>query len=375
MSEGTMRRIAATTVLMGVTALAVLLASSCKGENRPSVEVIGGDGVVSISGAPEGDNPAPPSGRRYAYSAEPTIDLGGPLDLRAMRSLINVAIDDRPVDWAKAIDVYAAGRNQKRADGTLRSLASLASDPAALAVYPNGTTVYGRASFIDGIIRDGLNGTGRAQGLSDNARRAIVEGGVQMALAAQATQNLAATRARIDAKGSKPQTLVDSAWGFIAGPLDGEERTAGLLSAMFKLETDLKLQKKLEQPLELAFIDASTAAEKGDASAFAKPAGDARAYLNAYFYLTALRAAKAAESDTTEAARQVHLAEGWAAFQAIRAGVTGASSTAAQSVEAALSRSGAQAFPSSETQKVYAALNDAAVVQALGIPAAVQLKN
>jgi len=196
-----------------------------------------------------------------------------------------------------------------------------------------------------------------------------------MLLATEARLSLDAARAQLDAKTPKANVPVDSAWGFIAGPLDGDDRPAGLLPAMFKLESDLKLQRKLEQPLELAFIDASVAAEKGDVGAFTKPAADARAYLNAYFYLATLRATKAAEADTTEAARQTHLAEGWAAYQAIRTVVAGASSAAAQRIDDALTRSAAQAFPSSETQQLYAALNDNAVLQALGIPAPLQMKN
>ena len=75
-----------------------------------------------------------------------------------------------------------------------------------------------------------------------------------------------------------------------------------LLSSYRSLESQahiIERKLKLEQPLELAFIDASTAAERGDASAFTRPAADARAYLNAYFSLATLRAAKAAEGDTT----------------------------------------------------------------------------
>ena len=372
--ESTTTRRAGTRLLAGGAALAVLLAGACRGEDRPSVEVIGGGGVVSVSGAPEGEGPAQPSGRRYAYSVEPTLDLAAPLDLRALRAVINVAIDGRPVDWPQAVEVYAQGRNQKRADGALRTLATLAAEPGVLAVFPNGSTVYGRTSFIDGLTRDGLNGTGRAQGLSDDARRAIVDGGVQMLFYAKSLENLGVARERLDARAAGAAPPVDSAWAFVAGPLDGEDRPSGLLPAMFKIEAAFKLEQKLVQPMELAFIDALSAAEKGDASAFAKHAAAARGHLNAYFYLSALRAAKAAEGDTTEAARQTHLAEAWVAFQTIRATATGASPSAAPTVEASLSRPGAQAFPASETRKVYEALNDAAVLQALGVPTALQVK-
>ena len=373
-----MRRAARPAVLAGVAAgvaaAAVMLAGACTGEDRPNVEVIGGEGVVSISGAFEGDGPAQPSGRRYAYSAEPEIDLAAALDLRVLRSVVNVAIDGRPVEWARATAAYAQGRNQQRADGTVRSLADLAADPAALAVFPDGPAVYGRASFIDGIVRDAIGGGGRARGLSDDARRALVDGGVQMALYAGALHRLDAAQARMTAGETGANALVDGAWALIAGPVEGEDRTAGLLPMLFRLEADLQLERRLEQPLELAFIDALAAAEGGDAAAFTKAAVTAREYLNAYFALATLRAARAAEGDTSEAARQSHLAEGWVAFQAIRATVAGAAPDAAQRVTRALERPAAEPFPAEAGRQVGEGLNDPAVLAALGIPAPVQVR-
>jgi hypothetical protein len=83
---------------------------------------------------------------------------------------------------------------------------------------------------------------------------------------------------------------------------------------------------------------------------------------------------KVLEADSTEAQRQAHLAEGWSFWQTIRATVAGASNSAAQAVESAYTRPANQAFPASETTRVYAALNEPAVLQALGIPAALQVK-
>jgi hypothetical protein len=65
----------------------------------------------------------------------------------------------------------------------------------------------------------------------------------------------------------------------------------------------------------------------------------------------------------------VHLAEGGTFFQAIRALVASASPTAAQAVQAAYSASPDAAFPASLRTGVYAAMNEPAVIAALGIPA------
>ena len=360
-------------LLLGTFALALLSAACGKGEDRPNVEIIGGAGSVSISGISEGGQDEP-AGRKYAFSTDQTFNQQISLDILDVRRVINVAIDGRPVEWARAIEVYEHGKNQRRPDGSLRTLASLA-DAGAHAVFPNGPVVYGRPNFIDATIRDGLTGTGRAQGLSDDARREIVDHGLQMLLYAKASQELAAARALVEAKTPGANVPVDAGWAILSGMPDADgARQFGLLPVVLALEPTFKLQGKVAQPLEDAFIAALIAAERNDAGPFAKPSGDARAYLNGVFTLGVLRSALSAERAGTEAARQVALAEGWSTFQTIRATVAGVSPSAAQSVEAAFNRSAAQSFAASETQRVYQTLNEPAVLQALGLPAAIQVK-
>jgi hypothetical protein len=74
-------------------------------------------------------------------------------------------------------------------------------------------------------------------------------------------------------------------------------------------------------------------------------------------------------NDQTPQARQVHLAEGGTFFQAIRALVASASPTAAQTVQAAYSASPEAPFPTALRSSVYAAMNEPAVLSALGVPA------
>ena len=74
-------------------------------------------------------------------------------------------------------------------------------------------------------------------------------------------------------------------------------------------------------------------------------------------------------NDQTPQARQVHMAEGGTFFQAIRALVASGSPTAAQTVQAAYSSSPDAAFPTTLRSGVYAAMNEPAVLSALGVPA------
>jgi hypothetical protein len=126
--------------------------------------------------------------------------------------------------------------------------------------------------------------------------------------------------------------------------------------------------------MEAAFVAALEATRQGNKDAFNQAFERGKGYLNAIFYLASLRYVKVLEADTTAAARQAHFAEGSAFFQTIRAAVAAASPSAAQTVEAAYSRNPNEPFPASVTIQVYAALNEPSVLQALGIPADLQVK-
>lgn len=359
-----------TSIVLALAAAAMLLAG-CRGENRPNVEILGG-ASASISGT---DDPALNAAGmpKYRMSSQQDTALQMSLDLRDLRSIINLAIDGRPVEWERARALYEQGRNQKRPDGTIRSLASLA-DADAESAFPNGAAVYGRARFIDGIIRDGLTGTGRAQGLSDDSRRAIVDRGVQMLFYARATHGIALAKTRFEAKSADAPATLDEAWAIIAGPNDADGiRTYSILNNAVAREAEFKLAGRLAQPMENEFIAALAATQKGDAAALNRHAADAAGFLNATFALGVMRSAKQAEGAGSEATRQTYLAEGWTSYQAIRALVASGSPAQAAALEAILTRPAGEAFPATETAKVYAALNAPAVLRVLAMPGAVRV--
>jgi hypothetical protein len=79
------------------------------------------------------------------------------------------------------------------------------------------------------------------------------------------------------------------------------------------------------------------------------------------------------ERDATAGNREMHLAEGWASFQAIRSLVAAASPNAAQTIETVFSRPANDEFPASVTKQVYDALNQPEVLRALGIQSEIQV--
>jgi hypothetical protein len=278
-----------------------------------------------------------------------------------------------PVDWAAASAIYEQGKNQKRADGTVRSLASVANADV-YAMFPNGATVYGSADFINDLVRGGLAGTGKGAGLSDDARRNLVDKGILMLFYGKSLQELEAAKTRV-AQGNRDDATgaphaVDEAWAAILGPQDNAGGySAGLLATALGREANFGLQNTIAIPLETAFTKALDAARKGDAAAFDAAHTQVKGYLNAIFYLGTLRYTTELVKDQTPQARQTHLIEGGTFFQAIRALVASASPAAAQTVQAAYSASPEVAVTASMGTSVYGALNEPAVIAALGIPA------
>jgi hypothetical protein len=357
--------------------VALVLAACGDGENRPQVDIMEGSaqsGSVSASGF---EGASAPVGSRYTPVSNVDVYFAIALDLRDIRAVMASASQNQPVDWAQATAIYEDGKNQTRADGSVRSLASIPNEEVQ-AQFPNGAATYGRPNFIDAMIRDGLNGTGRGANTSDNARRQIVDKGIQMLMYGKALQELEAARTRIEEgnldNASGAPHAVDEAWAAIAGgPDENDSLSHGLLQTATGRESDFTLVAQLRIPLETAFMNALAAAQAGDLAAFDQAHDEVRGYLNAIFYLGTLRYAQLLQADTTETLRQGLLAEGWSFYQTIRAAVAAASPSADQTVEGAFSREATEAFPASLTNEVYAALNQPAVLQALGIVPAVTI--
>ena len=365
-----------------------LAAAACTGEDRPTVDVIqgtpgaaGGTGSVSVSASgADAAGPQPTQVPGSVYNVVSNVDsyfaIG--LDLRDLRALISPAAEGRRVDWAAVQDLYEKGKNQQTSSG-LRPLATFANDAAVLAMFPNGAIVFGRRNFLDGLMKDAINGTGRSSGVSENGRRNLADKAALMIVYGKALQELDAAWTRITQNNLDNNTgaphAVDEAWGAVAGGLDGSGlRSYSVLGFATAREINFNLAGKIRNPLEASFTNALKAAQAGNIAAFDQAHAQIKGYMNSIFYLGALRYTKTVELQTGTAAREGGLAEGWAYWQAIRPIVAGASSSAASTVESALTRQPSQEFPASLTTQVYAALNEPAVVTALGIPADLQVK-
>jgi hypothetical protein len=356
---------------LSMVAVILILAACGDGEDRPNVDVIDGSGSGSASVS--GEEPAVTLGTSFEPTTNQDLNLAMAFDLRDIRAVMGPAARGEPVDWAQVQSIYENGKNQVGADGALRSLASIA-DADVHTAFPNGATVYGRANFIDGIIRDGLNGTGRAAGLSDNARRQLVDKGIQMLMYGKAMQQINLAKSRVDAGTPDAAAALDEVWAVVVGAADPNgNRNNALLATAAGREEDFMLLGRLAGRIESTLVDAARDIQQGDRRELGETAEALKGRINGIFYLSTLRYATLLERDATVSNREMHLAEGWASFQPIKAQVAAASPNAAQTIEAALTRPANEVFPASVTKQVYDALNQPEVLRALGIQSEIQV--
>jgi hypothetical protein len=130
---------------------------------------------------------------------------------------------------------------------------------------------------------------------------------------------------------------------------------------------------KLAGRIESTLVDAARDVQQGDKREFDETAEALKGRINGIFYLGTLRYATLLERDATAGNREMHLAEGWASFQPIRAIVAAVSPSAAQTIESAFSRPANEEFPAALTKQVYDALNQPEVLRALGIQSEIQV--
>ena len=360
--------------LIGAAVLILSLAAACgedDGEDRPGVQVIGKSGAVSgsVSGSVSGPVSAAAVtqvSEHYATVSDVTSHAAIALDMRDIGSLLNAAKTDEAVDWSAITTLYENGANSVKGDGSARTLLSLATSGSVLAEFPGGTD-------LDGNVRAGLSGSWQGRDVDDLVRRQLINKGLQAIIYGKVLQELTAARSKIeqgntdDASGAPHN--VDEAWAFYVGAPNDEGIRGWSISATARSRAgNFGLDGKVDAPLQQALAQALDASRKGDLAAYDAAAEQVRGRLNTVFYLAALRYAKRAADDVEPGPRAEHLAEGWAFYQAIHPAVRSASAPAASTVEGLLTQDPAGPVSTGSVDALYSALNEGAVVQALGIP-------
>ena len=345
------------TLFAALSAIA-LVTAACEekpGEDRPGITILNGvDGNVSVSAADPPPTPVPTQGPPPLFipatDVQTQANLG--LDMRDILALMAPAAEGKAVDWTAVTAIYDNGRYSKTTTGGTRTFKSIAtSDPV-----------------LDAAVQAGLKGTERGTGLSDNARRQLVEKGILAITRSQVLTELDTARTKLQqGQAGEAGAAVDAAWGFYVGATDETGARPFLLSSSArKRQANFTLEGVVDDTIQQAMTDMQAAVSKGEIATFDKARAEATGGLNAIFYLGVLRYAKVVYETSDTSARQVPQAEGWAFWQALRKTVESVDSAGAEKVEAIFTSK--NTISASAVNEIYVVLNSRTVIAALGIP-------
>lgn len=323
-----------------VMASAILaLVAGCGGEDAP---VASASGSGSIAQAPSATGAPSPSageeGYRPASDVNPHLAIGQ--DVAAIKTAMDPATKDQPVDWAAVGKIFREGTGaSKKGDGSVRTLQGL---------------VPGSAQ--DAFVNAAIDGSGDSEGASDKVRRQGVEKGITVLLAEKVIEEYGKTREKIKAGNLTPPSSgavhnVDEAWAFFVAEGNGPASTAD------KRAADFNRGGQVREGVLAALTSAKAAALAGDLAAFETAAAATQQALDYVFYLATYKYLQHAD--------EVGKAEGQAFYRGISPRVEQADAAAHQAIVAALAGGDAAGGR--------AALNNATVLGALGVDDAEQV--
>lgn len=296
-----------------------------------------GDDAADTAGAASAPTASPSgtaaggvlSGPGYTAVSDvaPHAALGA--DAAAIRELLAVAKEGKPVDWSAVGTVFTAGGASRKSDGSLRTFATLVADHPATAAVTAALT----------------------SSAPDAARAQTVDKGLTVLLAAKVLGELATAAEKVAAKALDPATgaahNVDEAWAFYVAQEQGPALTADKRGKDFSRPT-------LRAAVVTALADAQRAAVAGDAAGLQRATAATKVGLDHIFYLATYKY-------LDHGGDAVKQAEGSAFYLALQARVA--------AVDPAADRAVTATFAGGDAAAGRAALNTPAVLQALGLSA------
>jgi hypothetical protein len=318
-----------TAALVAAAALTVSACGTVEDTARPAAAPTSESAAASTSPSAT----ASPGTDAYTTTSDVVPHAAIGKDLSAIRTLLAAAKDGGAVDWSAVEKVFREGGASKKGDGSLRTLAALSPDSAAVP-----------------IVESALAGTG---GGSDAARAQQVDKGVVVHLAEKVIGELESATEKVGKGETDPATgaphNVDEAYAFFVADGEGPAATAD------KREKKPELAGKVRGPVVEALSAAQTAAAAGDAAGLTAATAQAQAALDYLFYLAVHRYLDHQGDDVAQA-------EGGAFYLGIAPRVKAASPAADAAILATLGGSG-------DAQSGRAALDSPEVFTALGLAA------
>ncbi len=279
-----------------------------------------GSALPSAAPAPDG----------YTAGSDVTAHAALGADVAQIRELLAPAKEGGTVDWAAVGTLFAEGEASTKSDGSLRTLAALSPDSAAVP-----------------LVQAAVAGT---EGSSDAARAQHIDKGMIVILAEKVVGELDTAAEKVAKGETDPATgaphNVDEAYAFFVADGQGPAATAD------KREKLPELVGKVRQPVVDALTAAREAAAAGDDAALTAATVRTQAALDHLFYLAVHRY-------LDHQGDEVKQAEGAAFYLGIAPRVTAAAPAADAAIRATLA--------GGDTATGRAALDSPEVFAALGL--------
>ena len=345
-----------------------------RGEDRPTIAVIGADGsgsvsasasvsgVVSVSAAvaasPQPVAPAatvvievkPLVGGGLFIPAGRTWETTGPTkgdgiltpttnreiyqkistDYQEIVALTNLVNLGRPLPTAEIMLLYETGMHSRLGNSS-RTLRGFARDPRRSEEFPDSAAFYESATFLDSPISNAIRQRGEAEEYTPGQRRQAIQTGLERIIYHWAKRYMFLAGERLSPR------LVDEAWAVYVGEAKADGYPNSLAATAQNVEVSFGREGTIDTPLRQAMARAQKAANDQDQAAYDTAASDVYSRFNTIFYLGSVRAlAEAliyAEAGNDYAAG-VALAKGLGFYRSIQPEVATASATADEAMVA-----------------------------------------
>ena len=276
-------------------------------------------------------------------------------DYQEIAKLTNVIREGKPFPAAEIWLLYEAGYHTRLGPQS-RTLRNFAAGSAPSRYFPDSAEFYGSAKFLDDPIRNAIRGRGEAAEYTDAQKRQAVSKGMLRILYHWSKFYMIIGQDRMSSR------LIDEAWAVYVGEeVNGAypNSLAGLAQAR---EGNFGREGTIDIPLREAMDRARQAADDGDAAALETATNEVYSRFNALFYLATVRYVGKVADDAAAGDRDAlgtHQVEALAFYQSIQPDVAKADPSADETIMAYLTADGGE-ITNASRDAALAALNGVA---------------
>ena len=253
-------------------------------------------------------------------------------DYQEIAKLTNVIQEGMPLPAAEIWLLYEAGTHT-RLGSSSRTLHGFAAGTTPASYFPDSAEYYGSDTFLDAPIRNAVRGRGEAENYTDAQKRQAINKSVLRIIYHWAKFYMIVGEDRMSSR------LIDEAWAVYVGEgVDGAYPNS-LAAAAQAREGNFGRQGTIDVPLRQAMDRARQAADDGNAAALETASQEVYSRFNAIFYLSTVRYIGRVLDDAQAGnhdALGTHQVEALAFYRSIQPDVAKADSSADETIMAYL---------------------------------------